>query len=171
MSEALWANRPRPGTESGLPPTWTVRPATAADLTALRVRLRETLRDGGRPAAATDEEVEWLLLAFEELASNALRHGRPPVQVTLRTGADGWLLEVTDAAPDQPPAAAIGRDPAGGGLGLHLVARVASEHGWTVRGSRKQVWARIRFTAAATDPSVPPPRSGGSPRARTPHGS
>jgi two-component sensor histidine kinase len=170
MSEALWVHRPPPEPEAGLPPTWTVRPETAADLTALRGRLHETLRDGGRPAAASDDDVEWLLLTFEELASNALRHGRPPVQVTLRTGVDGWLLEVTDAAPDHPPAPAIGRDPARGGLGLYLVARLATAHGWTARGTHKQVWARIRFTASVGDPSVPQPRPGGSRGDRTPHG-
>jgi hypothetical protein len=62
--------------------------------------------------------VEQLLLAFEELSSNALRHGRHRVRVEV-IAADGFrLLDVSDAAIDQPPLPAVGRDAAYGEWGL-----------------------------------------------------
>jgi hypothetical protein len=69
--------------------------------------------------------------------------------------ATSWLLEVSDAAADRPPSPAIGRDPAQGGLGLHLVARLCDAHGWTSDGHRKTVWARIDHTSAGTRPARP----------------
>jgi hypothetical protein len=56
------------------------------------------------------------------------------------------LLEVSDAAGDRPPSPAIGRDPACGGRGLHLVADVCDAHGWDADGHRKLVRVRIDYT-------------------------
>jgi signal transduction histidine kinase len=120
-------------------------PATSADLTAHRLQLAATLR-GSRPTVAEDGAVEQLLLAFEELASNALRHGRQPVRVEV-TAADGfWLLDVSDAAVDQPPTPAVGRDAAYGGMGLYLIASICTAHGWFVERGRKHAWGCIDFT-------------------------
>jgi hypothetical protein len=102
---------------------------------------------GARPAGADEGAVERLLLAYEELASNALRHGRGPVRITVTTTGAFWLLEVSDASTDTPPSPAVGRDPAQGGLGLHLVARISEAHGWAIDGARKVVWARIDYLA------------------------
>jgi hypothetical protein len=87
------------------------------------------------------------VLAVEELASNGLRHGRPPVQVTITAAALGWLLEVRDAETARPPQLAVGRDAALGGMGLALVARLSRVHGWDLDGDRKVVWARIPYAA------------------------
>ncbi|MGY1760895.1 ATP-binding protein [Geodermatophilus sp. SYSU D00779] len=129
---------------------WHGQPGTAAELTGMRRRLRAALADGGLPAGADDGER--LLLAVEELASNGLRHGRPPVRVTITAAGSGWLLEVRDTATARPPTPAIGRDAALGGMGLHLVARFSRAHGWAVDGDRKIVWAHIAYR-----PPVPPP--------------
>jgi hypothetical protein len=45
------------------------------------------------------------------------------------------------------PAPAVDRDPAQGGMGLHLVARLAVAHGWYVDGGHKHVWACLPTTA------------------------
>jgi hypothetical protein len=50
---------------------------------------------------------------------------------------------VSDAAASSPPTPAIGRDPSEGGLGLYLIAELASDHGWYVRGGAKHVWALL----------------------------
>ena len=81
------------------------------------------------------------MLAFEELTSNGLRHGGRPVHVSVTADAHGWLIDVTDSSVDRPPTPAVDRDPAHGGLGLHLVARLSTGHGWFVQGGRKHVWA------------------------------
>ena len=94
------------------------------------------------------DSIERLLLPFEELGSNGLRHGRPPIRVTVATTRTGWVVDVSDTAVDTPPSPAVGRDPAQGGMGLRLVARLASGHGWEVRDGRKHVWACIAFGRA-----------------------
>ena len=81
---------------------------------------------------------------FEELVSNGLRHGGGRVEVTVSATTTGWLLEVVDGAGNTPPAPAIDRDAAYGGLGLFLVARLSSAHGWTpTKAGRKLVWAHV----------------------------
>ena len=81
---AHWEQRPPPDVAPGA--SWRGAPSTAAELTALRGQLHTALRDG--PLAIGADAVEAVLLAFEELASNGLRHGRPPVHVTVTsTGA------------------------------------------------------------------------------------
>ncbi len=145
MSSSTWGQRPRPGAGNVLTLGHWV-PAGLADLTADRRRLAAALHDGARPPGAKERAVERLLLAYEELVSNALRHGRRPVEVTVTGNDTSWLLEASDAAADWPPSPAIGRDPARGGLGLPLVAWLCDAHGWATDGHRKTVWARIDHT-------------------------
>lgn len=148
MSDPLWPRRSPPAAESADVWVWTGEPATPGELTRLRGRLRADLGDGSGPAATRPEEIERLLLVFEELASNGLRHGEPPVRVMVTTVGSGWLLEVSDGSIDRPPEPAVGRDAAAGGLGLYLVARLSAAHGWTSRGGRKHVWAHIEAAPA-----------------------
>lgn len=158
MSTTPWPQRPP---DPVLDPAawWEGTPDTPADLVRIRRELR--LEVARRPwPHVEDADLERLLLVVEELASNGLRHGSPPVHVRVTTLPGGWLLDVSDAAAGRPPAPARGRDPAAGGLGLPLVARLSAAHGWTVRGDRKHVWARIAATAPP-EPSkgvVPVPR-------------
>lgn len=151
MSQALWSARPAPLRACAAPIGWTGTPGSAAELSLLRLRLRNALLAA---AAWVDEDaLERLLLVFEELASNGLRHGRGPVQVVVRTTSGGWLLEVSDAAADRPPVPAVGRDAAEGGLGLYMAARLSAAHGWTASAGRKTVWALVRHGAAVAPSS------------------
>jgi two-component sensor histidine kinase len=125
---------------------WRWQLGTVADLPAARAGLRGRLGDAGSPTDADDEAAESLVLAFDELASNALRHGETPVVASVVAGNGGWLLDVTDDDPATMPCPAVGRDPAQGGLGLHMVARLAMAHGWYVDGPRKHVWACLPTT-------------------------
>ena len=152
MDRSSWAYRPRPAPGPRLSVPWHGQPATPGELSRLRGRLRAALADGSVPAGA--DGGERLLLAVEELASNGLRHGGQPVQVTVTAAGSGWLLEVSDTAPARQPTPAIGRDAALGGMGLGLVARLSSAHGWTIDGDRKIVWAQIPFRTRS-DPPAP----------------
>ncbi|MCW2682124.1 MAG: putative sensor protein [Blastococcus sp.] len=168
LGEQIWAVRPRPTVGPGATLLGRWEPAATADLTAHRWQLAAALHGGGRPAVAEEGAVERLLLAFEELASNALRHGSDPVRVDV-TAADGfWLLDVSDAAVDQPPAPAVGRDAAHGGMGLYLVASICTAHGWFTEEGRKHAWGCIDYTRVeARDTSlqsVPGPRNGSTDR-------
>lgn len=171
MTDDLWARRPlpRPGTRVTVVGRW--QPTTLAELTAHRRRLAETLHGDARPADVDEGAVERLLLVYEELGSNALRHGRRPVHIVLSAFDGSWLIEVSDAAGDRAPTPAIDRDAAEGGLGLYLVARVCGAHGWTEGpDGRKHVWAQIDHTRRDVSPQVwqqlPRPRS---PRSRPSH--
>ena len=108
------------------------------------------------------------MLAFEELASTALRHGSGDVRALIVAGRGGWLIDMSDEAPERPPVSAVDRDPALGGMGLHLVAQLSTEYGWEGRPGRKHVWARL--PSGRPDPAdrlrgrLPEPRSGEAPR-------
>ena len=165
MTEGLWAHRalPEGGPDMTVLGRW--EPATLAELTAHRRRLAETLHADGRPGDIDEGAVERLLLAYEELGSNALRHGRKPVRIGLTAFDRFWLLVVSDADADEPPTPAVDRDAAEGGLGLYLVARVCSSHGWAKGADgRKYVWAQIDHTRT----EVPAEVLSSLPRPRTP---
>jgi anti-sigma regulatory factor (Ser/Thr protein kinase) len=84
-----------------------------------------------------------LVLALDEMASNALRHGGGRVRASVRLTTESYLIEVSDAATSVPPRPAVGRDPSEGGLGLYLIAELATDHGWYVREGAKHVWALL----------------------------
>ena len=108
----------------------------------------------GFPGPDEDTAGERLVLAFDELASNALRHGESPVVATVVAGSGGWLLDVSDRAADAMPAPAVDRDPAKGGMGLHLVARLSVAHGWYVDQGSKHVWACLPTTVPNRQPAL-----------------
>jgi anti-sigma regulatory factor (Ser/Thr protein kinase) len=138
MGATGWPLRPLP---DGRGEVWRWRLAAVAELPAARAGLRRELGVVGFPRDDEDNSAERLVLAFDELASNALRHGEHPVVATIVAGSGGWLLDVSDRAPESMPQPALDRDPAHGGMGLHLVARMSVAHGWYVDDGAKHVWA------------------------------
>jgi anti-sigma regulatory factor (Ser/Thr protein kinase) len=149
VGRLAWPFRPLP---DGRGEVWRWDLETVAELPAARAALRSRLGDVGFPRGDDDTSGERLVLAFDELASNGLRHGVSPVVASVIAGSGGWLLSVSDRAPESMPAPAVDRDPAQGGLGLHLVARLAVAHGWYVDGGCKHVWACL---ATAVDDREP----------------
>jgi anti-sigma regulatory factor (Ser/Thr protein kinase) len=138
MSRQAWPLCPLP---DGRGEVWRWNLGAVAELPAARSGLRSRLSEVGLPVDADDSAAERLVLAFDELASNALRHGEVPVVATVVAGSGGWLLDVSDRAPQQMPEPAVDRDPAHGGMGLHMVARMSVAHGWYVDDGAKHVWA------------------------------
>ena len=151
MSRQSWPLCPLPDGRGEL---WRWNLGTIAELPAARSGLRSRLSEVGLPDTADDSAGERLVLAFDELASNALRHGEVPVVATVVAGTGGWLLDVSDRAPDTMPSPAVDRDPAKGGLGLHLVARLAVAHGWYVDDGFKHVWACLPTTVEDRQPAL-----------------
>lgn len=144
MGRLTWPVRPLP---AGRGEPWQCDLGSVAELPAARADLRGHLADLGLPADGEDPVADRLVLAFEELASNALRHGQRPVVATVVAGTGGWLLDVSDRDADTVPEPAVDRDPAEGGLGLYLVARLSVAHGWYVAQGCKHVWACLPMTA------------------------
>ena len=136
----MWPSGPPPAATGGM--RWELH--EVAELPAVRAQLRRHLEGmpevpGPRAAELRDQ----LVLAFDEMASNALRHGGGRVSAAVRLSPHGYLVEVSDAAAAAPPTPAVGRDPSEGGLGLYLIAEMATEHGWYVHGGAKHVWALL----------------------------
>jgi anti-sigma regulatory factor (Ser/Thr protein kinase) len=122
--------------------TWQLR--DIAELPQLRNDLRRHTAGDARPDDPARADLrDQLVLAFDEMASNALRHGGGDVRAALRITEDSYLIEVSDQAAGAPPSPAVGRDPSEGGLGLYLIAELASMHGWYVRDGHKHVWALL----------------------------
>jgi anti-sigma regulatory factor (Ser/Thr protein kinase) len=98
------------------------------DFTGLRHRVAEHLAELGGSADAMED----LHLAIDEMSSNAIRHGGPPVQLQLWASADRVVCTISDQGPgmDDPFAGygpAHGTDLSRGGMGLWL-ARQLCDH-------------------------------------------
>jgi anti-sigma regulatory factor (Ser/Thr protein kinase) len=113
---------------------------SVAELPHVRAELRRHTAPADRAASDLRDQ---LILALDEMASNALRHGGGGVRAMVRQTANSYLVEVSDLAASSPPTPAVGRDPSEGGLGLYLIAEMATEHGWYVEGGAKHVWALL----------------------------
>ncbi|MFD2090879.1 ATP-binding protein [Blastococcus deserti] len=124
--------------------SWHLRDVT--ELPGVRAQLRR--HAAAHPAGADDDTAgdlrDQLVLALDEMASNALRHGGGRVHAAVRVTPDAYLIEVSDEAATVPPSPAVGRDPSEGGLGLYLIAEMATAHGWYVQNGHKHVWALLR---------------------------
>ena len=118
--------------------TWSLR-----DVAELPARPRAAAPPRRSPATPDPDLLDQLVLALDEMASNALRHGGGEVRATVRLTDDAYLIEVSDQAAGAPPTPAVGRDPSEGGLGLYLIAEMATEHGWYVESAHKFVWALL----------------------------
>jgi hypothetical protein len=116
-------------------------------LSAMRRDARGLLASSSVPIGqwtdADDEAVDRAVLALDELASNALRHGRPPVSAELFDRGDTWLVVVTDGETAELPVPAVGRPGGLGGFGLYVVADFAVAHGIDVQPDHKRVWAEL----------------------------
>jgi anti-sigma regulatory factor (Ser/Thr protein kinase) len=123
--------------------TWEL--ADVAELPRVRAEVRRHATAMARRQDDASEDLrDQLVLALDEMASNALRHGGgSQVCATLRLTDEAYLIEVTDAAAASPPEPAVGRDPSEGGLGLYLIAELATAHGWYVTDQAKVVWALL----------------------------
>ena len=151
MGRHTWPLKPLP---DGRGDVWRWNLAEVAELPAARAGLRDRLDGVGPSSGPEDTAAERLVLAFDELASNALRHGGAPVVATVVSGSGGWLIDVSDRAPESMPTPAVDRDPAQGGMGLHLVARLSVAHGWYVDAGAKHVWACLPTTIRDREPAL-----------------
>jgi len=139
-AEPAWPSAVPPSAPDGL--RWAL--SDVSELPRVRSELRRhvtrrALRMDGDGADLRDQ----LVLALDEMASNALRHGGGQVEACVGLTPDSYLVDVSDDAASAPPRPAIGRDPSEGGLGLYLIAELATDHGWYVRDGAKHVWALL----------------------------
>jgi anti-sigma regulatory factor (Ser/Thr protein kinase) len=136
----VWPSGAPPQAPGGL--HWELR--DVAELPRMRAEVRRHVDQRARDSDPAGADLrDHLVLALDEMASNALRHGGGGVRASIRLTEESYLIEVSDAATSSPPTPAVGRDPSEGGLGLYLIAELASDHGWYVRNGAKHVWALL----------------------------
>lgn len=91
-------------------------------------------------------EPEDAVLIASELATNAYRHGRGSIVLTLERLADRLRITVTDDGEIKPPAAVRPDLSAGGGRGLWIVSQLADS--WGVTPGTAQVWAELALESS-----------------------
>ena len=116
-----------------------------------------------RAGVARDDALR-LTLIVEELFTNTVEHGHrgdsdAPVQVALGVRDDALLLRFEDGAPAFDPRPQMATPPASldapvetrplGGLGMHLVARLARDVRYAYEGGRNRLWIELRRGGAA----------------------
>ena len=87
---------------------------------------------------------ETALLLVSELATNAIRHGTPPIRLSLRLDRDRLRVEVTDSSPSLPELVQAGPDQVTG-RGLQIVQLLAARWGACASPRRlgKTVWFEL----------------------------
>jgi anti-sigma regulatory factor (Ser/Thr protein kinase) len=79
-----------------------------------------------------------------ELVSNAVRYGRPPIQLSVRRADDALRIEVADAGVKRPHAK---EEPgADGGWGLRIVGGLSDR--WGVADDASRVWCEVALVTA-----------------------
>ncbi|MEU4559373.1 ATP-binding protein [Actinoplanes sp. NPDC023936] len=96
---------------------------------------------GGAGSLDEDDVAERIAVVATELATNALRHGRPPVEVRLSRVGDLLVVDASDHDLDGEPQFDVERPLGQGGLGLLLARTFAIEVGWYRDSAAKHVWA------------------------------
>ena len=87
--------------------------------------------------------VDVVLLLTSELVTNAVVHTSSDLELIVRTGPEGVLVEVHDADGEHLPVLRKGRSFDEGGRGLLLVAELAVRWGAERNSSGKCVWFQI----------------------------
>jgi anti-sigma regulatory factor (Ser/Thr protein kinase) len=105
-----------------------------------------------RAAAWPAELLDLVVLLTSELVTNAVIHGRRPVELRMGDNGDQIKIEISDGGPDPLPREA-GRPPGGqvSGRGLLIVASLADRWGCRLRRTPpgKTVWFELRYQPAA----------------------
>jgi anti-sigma regulatory factor (Ser/Thr protein kinase) len=88
------------------------------------------------------DTTETALLLVSELATNAIRHGTPPVRMSLRLDQYRLRVEVTDCSPALPQLGHPGPDQTNG-RGLQIVQQLAAK--WGARALPRRVGKTVWF--------------------------
>ena len=119
-------------------------PASPSRLAGLRRAARTSLRE------VQDEVADDVVLALNEVATNAVLHGSSggqPIQVVVHVNNDWVEASVLDHGPQPPPGVSAETDPhelRAGGRGLWLLGRLVDE----VRIERVRLGTRVTLRRA-----------------------
>jgi serine/threonine-protein kinase RsbW len=144
--EGLLSSRPPEGL--ALVRVWELD--TVQEIALIRAGLRRELARGAEPQPRLDPIAENMVLVASELATNALRHGKPPTVVQLFHSHDTYVLDVADHDLNSAPCIAGAREPGHGGFGLQIARRLAQTVAWYTSDTTKHVWAQFPAATLAT---------------------
>jgi len=82
------------------------------------------------------------MLLTSEIVTNAVKHGRAPVHLSVDCDRNGIVVAVDDANPELPRTRKTDRR-RHSGRGLVLVQRLATDWGVRRTATGKQVWFRV----------------------------
>src|SRR6188472_3277414 len=117
-------------------------PADAASVSAAREFVTTCLSKWSLAEAADD-----IGLVVDELVTNAVKHARSPVTVSIAHRSDRIIVNVDDTSTEDPRPDMLAGPLAEEGRGLRLVSHVAREWGSTRLPDGKRVWAEISLDA------------------------
>ena len=116
---------------------------TSLDAEPGQVALARRLVSGYVREQGHDEE-DVAVLLVSELVTNAILHGRGPLELRARTTGEALRVEVHDADPRTAPTLSTGVEPTDdGGRGLQLVDILADRWGWAESPAGKVVWFEL----------------------------
>ncbi|GAB2583477.1 hypothetical protein Aab01nite_84810 [Paractinoplanes abujensis] len=114
----------------------------STELKHLRAALREALT---RQELTMDEHgseiADCMVLVATELATNAIKHGRPPTEIRLMRTEERFILDVADRDLSKIPELAHTRPIDAGGRGLKLAMDMSLQVGWYAGPTTKHIWA------------------------------
>lgn len=107
------------------PPSVETMVAHLRDLRGARRLLRESARSG---SAVPSQTIEHILIAVNEIASNGVAHGSPPVHISLWTDVDTLTCLVEDCGPGNlDPMTGFRYPDDGGPMGLWVARRLVDD--------------------------------------------
>ncbi|MCU0264776.1 MAG: ATP-binding protein [Actinomycetia bacterium] len=116
---------------------------TSLDAEPGQVALARHLVSGYVREQGHDEE-DVAVLLVSELVTNAILHGRGPLELRARATGDSLRVEVHDADPRTAPTLSTDVGPTDdGGRGLQLVDILADRWGWAESPAGKVVWFEL----------------------------
>jgi serine/threonine-protein kinase RsbW len=125
---------------------------TSTELKHLRAGLREALTEHGLSLNDHGSQTaESMLLVATELATNGIKHGRPPTVVRLLRTREHFVLDVADHDLSTVPELAHTRPINAGGRGLLLAMKMSLKVGWYAGQETKHIWASFPTTESAAD--------------------
>jgi anti-sigma regulatory factor (Ser/Thr protein kinase) len=99
-------------------------------------------------ASCPPEFVDSASLLTDELVTNAIRHGRPPIVLTIRFDSGALLIEVVDCGTGHPVPRQVDAS-AERGRGLAIVEQVADDWGVQELTEGKRVWCSLAVHTSA----------------------